>query len=145
MMNQEKINDYLICSGSVCEAPFLGDTLVADIDKDGSYELLSVCGWGSGIYRIEIKAYKFGNPLYVDSKNKILYPAYYNCYVPKAGYAELMLKKISGSGVRLFGAVREKGRLVPKTDYGTLKIDGSRLYTDAPDFPFKEWSISTVN
>ncbi|MDF2544290.1 MAG: hypothetical protein K0S47_4008 [Herbinix sp.] len=133
VVSEEGIAGYfLVCNNS---AMFLysdlNNTCVADIDEDGEYELLDLFGWGSGIYRIEMSAYSFSNPIYFSSLTKIIHRKYYNCLVPKNGYAELEFVKIDDHTVKL----KADG-----TVYGTIKTDGLKLTLESmEDFPFDEW------
>lgn len=123
---------FLICKDSVLFVKGnLYDTCVADLDGNGRYELLDLFGWGFGIYRIELSAYEFSNPVYFSSLTEVLHRKYYNCFVPDKGYDILKFSKISDSEVRLFGA---------SADYGKLLIDDSYLIPGINEgFPFREW------
>lgn len=92
-------------------------------------------------FRIELSAYKFGNPPYFDSPNEVLYKAYQNCWIPNDGYAELTIQKVSDTKVKLFGAEWVKGNLQPTLDYGLLKIKDGLLVPEAKNYPFEEWTI----
>lgn len=133
------INTYLICKGTISEEPFLDQITVVDIDKDGELEIINVDSWGSGIFRVDLVIHKYGVPMGSSSKDKRLFVPCCTTYVPNKGAAKLMLVKVSDTKVKLYGAEKVKGELVPKTDYGVLKYDGKHLYTDAKNFPFKEW------
>lgn len=110
----------------------LNNTCVADIDNDGTYELLTLYGWGSGIYRIELTAYEYKNPIYFNSLTEIPLKEYYSCFIPENGYAELSLKKVNDTTVKLIGQ---------DVDYGVLKTEGSALVVeDMEKFPFELWS-----
>ena len=136
--NTGSIGEYLICHESVRHVFQLGETCVADIDKDGEYEFLNLVGWGSGIYRYTINAFKFGNPAAFNSLTKVLYSAYSNCWVPDAGFAELTIQKVNETQIKLYGGHLVKGEVAPDVDYGLLKIDGNQLVPSLNDFPFKE-------
>ncbi len=123
---------FLICNEEVL--PVIGnlkDTCVADLDGNGCYELLDLFGWGFGIYRIELSAYEFSNPIYFSSLTKVLHRKYYNCFVPNQGYGTLKFHKVSDSEVRLAG---------DKSDFGKLIIKDSYLLPEnTQDFPFRQW------
>lgn len=95
---------YLICKDKVLPIMgYLQEACVADLDGNGRYELLDLIGYGSGIYRIDLNAYEYSNPIYFSSRAEILHRKYYNCFVPKNGYGELKFKKISDTEVHLIG------------------------------------------
>ncbi len=123
---------FLVCNGRVLFVNGnLSETCVADLDGNGKYELLDLFGWGFGIYRIELSAYEFSNPVYFNSLTEVLHRKYYNCFVPDKGYDILKFNKISDSEVRLVGA---------SADYGRLLIDNSYLVPGINEgFPFREW------
>lgn len=134
-----RIGDYMVHENDVLPVWFIDELTVVDIDNDGIYELLNICGWGSGIYRIEISAYKFSNPIYFNSYTEVLHRSYYRCYIPVNGYAELYLVKVSETEVHLCGT-EEKDGAEQQIDYGALKTDSGNFIVDAKDFPFKEWN-----
>lgn len=110
----------------------LDNNCVADIDNDGTYELLGLYGWGSGIYRIELTAYEYKNPIYFNSLTEIPVKEYYSCFIPENGYAEMSLNKVNDTTVKLIGQ---------DVDYGVLKTEGSALVVeDMEKFPFELWS-----
>jgi hypothetical protein len=148
--NGNLVGNFLICNRFVLPVlDNLAETSIVDIDADGEYELLSLYGWGSGIYRIEINAYKNVNPIYFSSNTKILQLCYRNCFVPKGGYGKLLLNKISDNEIRLLdhdwkaedsGKVNEE----PK-DYGKiiLDTDGFHLIPENQDnFPYDQWDYA---
>ncbi len=95
---------FLVCSDQVLPIMgYLQKACVADLDGNGKYELLDLNGYGSGIYRIDLNAYEYSNPVYFSSLTELLHRKYYNCFVPKRGYGELKFKKISDSEVHLIG------------------------------------------
>ena len=144
------VGNYLICNQSVLYVfDSLKDVCVVDIDKDGEYELLSLYGWGSGIYRIELSAYKYVNPIYFSSNKKILQCAYRNCFVPKDGYGKLSLKKISDTEVRLLNhdwlAEDSKEYTGDPMDFGviTRAEDGYHLVPERLEqFPYDQWDYA---
>jgi hypothetical protein len=125
---------FLIRKDVVSHIPgSLNNTCVADIDVDSKYELLDLFGFGSGIFRYQLTAYDFAIlPNHCSSIIEHLNRKYYNCFVPKSGYAELVLKKIDDTTVMLVGDGKE---------YGTLKVNGQSLVVEnMQEFPFEEWS-----
>jgi len=125
---------FLIRKDVVSHIPgSLNNTCVADIDVDSKYELIDLYGFGSGIFRYQLTAYDFSIlPNYCSSIIEHLNRKYYNCFVPKSGYAELVLKKIDDTTVKLVGDGKE---------YGTLKVNGQNLVVEnMQEFPFEEWS-----
>jgi len=106
---------------------------VADIDGDENLEFITIGGWGSGIFREEILVYKY-------DKTSGITLAYQTEYVPDAGYAALTLVKENDNTVYLYGAELFRGRLIPKINYGVLKIvSGKIVPEDAEKFPFEIW------
>jgi hypothetical protein len=139
--SDSQIGNFIICNGCVQFGFAFGEPTIADIDKDGKYEMICVGGWGYGIYRIEIMAYKFGSTSDADQNTECLYVAYYNCWVPDNGYAELTLKKVSATQVKLYGVDWINGELKLINDYGELRVDGNQLKPQNEiDFPFQEWN-----
>ena len=133
-----KAGTFLICKGSVLPVlGYLQESCVADLDGNGRYELLDLFGFGSGIYRIELNAYEYSNPIFFSSLTEILHRKYSNCFIPVKGYADLSFKKYSDSEVRLIGIDADHGA---ETDYGKIVFDG---YDPVPEkieeFPFKQW------
>lgn len=109
----------------------LNNTCVVDIDKDGKYELLDLYGWGSGIYRIDLTAYEYNNPIYFDSLTEVPNKEYFNCFIPDNGYSELNFLKVDDTTVKLVGT---------DIEYGIIKTEGSSFVVEnMEDFPFKEW------
>ena len=110
----------------------LDNTCVADIDGDGEYELLDLYAWYSGIYRIELSAYEYSNPVNFNSLTEVPTKKFYNCFVPNSGNGELSFKKVDDLTVMLIG---------PDDEYGIIKVDGtSLLLDDMENFPFEQWS-----
>lgn len=111
----------------------LRNACVADIDSDGKYELVDLYTvWESGIYKTNLIAYTYINPIDFNSLTEMLQVRYSNCFVPKGEYTELFLEKSDDQTVKLVGNSK---------DYGTIKIDGVKLVVDhMGDFPFDEWS-----
>ncbi|MHB8129724.1 MAG: hypothetical protein ACYDEX_12075 [Mobilitalea sp.] len=110
----------------------LDNTCVADIDVDGKYELIDLIGLYLGIFRYQLTAYDFVNPIYFSSLTEILHKKFDNCFVPNKGYAELLLKKVDNTTVKLVGDGMEYGNLI--TNDSTLVVENME------DFPFEEWS-----
>ncbi|MDF2588394.1 MAG: hypothetical protein K0S41_2235 [Anaerocolumna sp.] len=148
--NGNLVRNFFICNNYVLPIlDTLTDTCVADIDADGEYELLSLYGWGSGLYRIELTAYKNVNPIYFSSNNKILQITYRNCFVPKDGYGKLSLTKISDNEIHLLDhdwkAEDSDSVVSPPTDYGKILLDtdGYHLIPEIMEnFPYDQWDYS---
>ena len=140
------LGTYLICNGTALPVS-LGDTCVADIDKDGEYELISIYGSGSGIWRININAYKFGTPPGSGSPTGEVYRAYRNCWLPDEGFAELTVQCVNDTDVKLFSMARNSnGEYSLSTDYGLLRIEGNILRpSNNINFPFTEWGVEPAN
>ena len=145
---QDFIGNFLVIGDAVCYAfgP-LDNTCVADIDRDGVYELLDIFGFGSGIYRIELTAYKLAIPVWSSSFKKELHEVDNECFVPNMGYDELTFEKIDDYAVKLWGAEwidmdSQTSILKKTTDYGLLQSNGSDFFVleDYDNFPFKRWS-----
>jgi hypothetical protein len=101
--------DFIIQDGKVASAFMLGNTVVADIDSDGDYELYTIAGFGSGIYRIMLSACQHGE--FFSSTS----------WIPSSGF-EFGLQKIDDYTVKLRG-VRYIGDQIEFTDdYGKLSI-----------------------
>jgi L-fucose mutarotase/ribose pyranase (RbsD/FucU family) len=113
----------------------LSNACIADIDKDGKYELLNLAStWEGGLFKIGLIAYEYVNPTYFNSCTEILLPKYSNCFVPDHGYEELQLTKVDDTTVMLSGGTIE---------YGTIKVRGGKLIIDSLEkFPFTEWATS---
>lgn len=129
---------YLIHDGFVYPTfDSLENTCIADIDQNGTYELLSLFGFGSGIYRIHLNVYQCEVPFNVSMQMKILHLNYQNRFVPKNGYGLLAFHKISDTEVHLLDA--ETGQ-----DYGSLVVAEDRHHivpTDLENFPYYEWDV----
>ena len=111
------LGKYLICEGKVlCVFDPLENVCVVDIDRDGKYELISLYGLGSGIYRVIIIAYKLWNPPYYNSLTEVLHTAYHNYWIPDGRYSGLTIKKVSETDVNLYGFNK---------DYGLLRIENN--------------------
>lgn len=145
---QDFIGNFLVIGDEVCYAfgP-LDNTCVADIDRDGVYELLDILGFGSGIYRIELTAYKLAVPVWSSSFKKELHEVDNECFVPNMGYDELIFEKVDDYAVKLWGVewvdVDSQTTILKKTtDYGLLQSNGSDFFIleDYDNFPFKSWS-----
>lgn len=145
--SEKMIGNYLICNNLVYYIEdSLEETCVADIDQDGEAELLSLYGWGSGIYRIELRAYKTINPIFYSSLTKIISCSYYNCFVPKMGYGQLAMKKVNDTEVRLLEQTTDfDGKITKTIDYGRIILaeDGKHLIPEQlVDFPYDQWDYS---
>jgi hypothetical protein len=133
------------------------DVCVADIDKDGYYELISLYEFGSGMRSIALNAYKVAppsefsykygySPDYARANEKSLEEAYSTGYAPMEGFkgsivfiayrnvwsandlGGLTLEKLSETQVGLYGrSLSETGELVPDEYYGLLQFDGTTL------------------
>ncbi len=128
---------YLIHDGRVYPiVDSLENTCVADIDQNGTYELLSLFGFGSGIYRIHLNVYQYGIPFNISYQKKVLHLNYQNIFVPNNGYGQLAFHKISDTEVHLVEQDKEK-------DYGSLKIaeDGHHIVPSKLNaFPYDQWN-----
>jgi hypothetical protein len=141
------IGNFLIYNQSVTYVRgSLTEVCIADVDEDGEFELLSMFGWGSGIYRIELLAYKCINPINYSSLTKVIQGVYRNCFVPKDGYGKLTMKKISDTEVHLLDhdwKEEDDGNAPTEPrDYGkiTLAEDGLHLVPELIDtFPYDQW------
>lgn len=124
--NERYIGEFLVCKNSVLEPSTpLCKSVIADIDKDGVYELLDIRDIWSGFPRCSFVAYKYGIP--TNSNEKKLYKAYSGSIYPYAMRYDLI--KVSKNEVHLYGyATLDKEE--DHYDYGALKIEGERLYTD---------------
>ena len=113
----------------------LKNACVVDIDQDGKYELMDLCmTWDKGIYKIDLSAYEYFNPVYFSSLTEILQKKYYNCIVPENGYEELQLEKVDENTVKLIGE---------GTEYGELTIKDKKLVVKGDvEFPYVEWSTA---
>jgi|GEM_PF-4625726 len=98
---------------------------VADVDKDGEFEVITSYNAGSGISRFGVSAYKFGNPPEFDSLNKTIYKAYSNMWME--GELSLMLKESKNGEVYLFGFAYDGNDYALGEDYGRLTVDGNKL------------------
>lgn len=124
---------YIIGKNNALSQILAQEFCIADIDNDGEYEFITIIGYGSGIFRIVINAYKY------DSNEKNLEIAYSNRWIPKEGYAELTIVKVNDNTVNLCSAEMKKGKLIPKENYGALKISGNRLVPQNDEMPFEQW------
>jgi hypothetical protein len=116
------------------------ETCIADIDQNGEYELLSLFSFGSGIYRINLNVYQATNPITFSSTTKIPMLQYHNCFIPKAGYANLMFDQVSDSEVHLKELDLESEQV--GKDYGKLVIDqetGQITLDNLDGFPYNLW------
>jgi len=116
---------------------------IADVDHDGIYELLSLYGYGFGIYRFQLNVYQYSNPIYFNSYTKVIHRSAYNTFVPVNGDGQLAFFKINDSEVHLMEAkdTADSG-FVYETDYGRLTVLGTKIYAKpdkAIEFPYYEW------
>lgn len=134
----------------------LEKTCVADINRNGTYELLSLHGFGFGTYRINLNVYQAENPITFNSLNKILFLTYRNSFVPKRGYGNLEFNKVSETEVHLL-EVEEIDKVEYSTDeqlqeeqlkekqikdYGALTIAEDDIHIvleSMEDFPYYQW------
>ncbi len=113
----------------------LKNACAVDIDQDGKYELMDLStSWSKGIYKVELSAYEYYNPIYFSSLTEILQKKYYNCFVPESGYESLQLRKIDENTVMLVGEEIEYGTIATKSNTLTIMTEG--------DFPYVEWSLA---
>lgn len=130
---------YLIYEDEVCPiTDSLEHTCIADIDQNGTYELLSLWGFGSGIYRIQLNVYQYGNPIYFSGPKKIVHLNYSNWFIPNHGYGSLKFNKMSDTEVHLVDGDTN-------TDYGKLIVqkDLPRIVPKNMEiFPYEEWSYT---
>jgi hypothetical protein len=116
------------------------ETCIADIDQNGEYELLSLFGFGSGIYRINLNVYQATNPIIFSSTAKIPMLRYHNCFVPKAGYGKLVFDQVSDSEVHLKEVDLETEQV--GKDYGKLVVNqetGRITLGNLEEFPYDVW------
>lgn len=134
----------------------LEKTCVADLNQDGTFELLSLHGFGFGIYRINLNVYQAENPIYFNSLNKVVLLKYSNCFVPKRGYGNLEFNKVSDTKVHLL-EVEETNEIENNTDgqvqdeqvkyeqikdYGALIIAEDNIHIvpeSMEEFPYYQW------
>lgn len=129
----------------------LEKTCVADLNQNGTYELLSLHGFGFGMYRINLNVYQAENPIYFNSLNKVLLLKYRNSFVPKRGYGNLEFSKVSDTEVHLL-EVEEMDKQEYNTDeqlkakqikdYGALTIAEDDIHIVPElmeDFPYYQW------
>ena len=130
------VGTYLIHENKAFEIlDNLENTCIADLDQNGTYELISLFGYGFGLYRIHLNVYQLENPEYLSSLTKLLFLTYYNCFVPMSGYGELKLHKVNDSEVHLVEGKDGK-------DYGPLVIigeDGFIVPEHIEEFPYYQW------
>lgn len=110
---------------------YLDDACVVDIDNDKEYELVNIFGWGSGIFRYDLTAFK-GTTFFAHS-----------VWIPNSGYSELTIQKINDNTVILRGFEYSDTKRVLKEDYGKIITQKSgNEYKLMPEnineFPFKE-------
>ncbi|MDF2904714.1 MAG: hypothetical protein K0R34_35 [Herbinix sp.] len=112
----------------------LMNATIDDIDQDGSDELVDLYStWMSGLFRNNIIAYEYQNPLFFSSLTEIPIKVYNNCFIPEGEYEELALAK-KEDGIHLLGG---------DTDYGVVTVKGQSLVLkDMEHFPYVEWATS---
>ena len=112
----------------------LANAVIADIDQDGGYELVDLyTTWEDGLFKYNIVAFEYENPIIFSSFTEILLKKYSSCYVPEGTNEKLTLIK-KGYQIRLMGE---------HADYGTVLVkDGSLVPEDMEHFPYAEWSAS---
>ncbi len=129
----------------------LGNICIADIDGNGTYELLSLYGFGSGIWRCCLNVYQYSNPIYYNGLQEVLHCSYSNCYVPNQGYGLLAFRKVSDSEIHLVEANikliddTDKEEIIYGKDYGKLVIDGDKIDIEPEkndEFPYYRWEDS---
>lgn len=132
----KKVGTYMIHDNMAFEIfDTLENTCVADLDQNGTYELLTLFGYGFGLYRINLNVYQCEKPVYFSSLSKIIQLTYHNCFVPENGYGELNFHKISDSKVHLVDGKDGK-------DYGPLVILEDGVYLEpeyVEEFPYYQW------
>lgn len=133
----KEVGTYLIYNDIAYEIiDSLEKTCIADVDQDGTYELLSLYDFYSGIYRINLTVYQLRNPIYFSSLTKIPYISYVNCFVPNRGDGELNFFKISDTEVHLVEGHGEE------MDYGALMISENGINIEPEHieyFPYYQW------
>lgn len=137
---------YLIYNNMVYQINDLGETCVADLDQNGTYELLSLYGFGFGTYRISLNVYQSENPIYFSSLNKVIVLSYNNCFVPEQSFGNLRFKKESDTKVHLIeieeDSMQGQTKEVQVKDYGKLIIaeDGIHIIPEHMEqFPYYQW------
>lgn len=124
-------------SGAILNLGFAEEVRTCDIDGDGEMELITLGAWGSGIYRIDVAAYK------CDAAGDAFEPAYGNCWIPEHvsenDVWNMSLVKIDDRTIHLYGADLVAGQYVPRVDYGKLRVSGKRLIPSVTEIPFSEW------
>lgn len=116
----------------------LDNICIADIDQNGTYELLSLYGFGFGVYRIHLNVYQYGRPRTSSSFAEIVHQNYYNCYVPMKGYSQLKFHKIDDTTIHLIED-EEDGK-----NYGKLMIEKDGIHVNPEfmaEFPYYQWDI----
>lgn len=153
---------YLIYEGKAYRIlDSLEKTCVADINQNGTFELLSLHEFGFGTYRINLNVYQAENPITFNSLNKIVLLKYRNSFVPKPGYGNLEFNKVSETEVHLLEEKEldkqeyntdeqlqeEQLKEVQIKDYGALTIaeDGIHIEPESmEDFPYYQWDYDYV-
>ncbi len=124
----------------------LEEVCVADLDQNGTYELLSLYGFGLGTYRINLNVYQYGNPLYFNSLNSVLHLNYRNSFVPECSFGILRFKKVSDTEVHLIEIEEintgEQTKEEQIKDYGALTIAEDNVHIvpkKIEEFPYYQW------
>ena len=124
-------------TGALLGLGFAEEVRTADIDGDGEMEFITLGAWGSGIYRIEVMAFKY------KAADDVYELAYSNWWIPmnitENDCWNMSLVKIDDHTVHLYGADLVAGRFIPKVDYGKLQVSGDRLVPTEREIPFSEW------
>ncbi|WP_310605216.1 hypothetical protein [Anaerosporobacter sp.] len=148
LANGNRTGTYIIYENKAYQIfDSLEDVCVADIDKNGTYELISLNSeYKTGVYRKSLNVYQVENPIYFNSLNKVLHLNYTNCFVGREGYGMLGLEKISDEEVHLIEVdeIYEQNVLTkkPLKDYGKLVIAEDRIHIlpeQTEEFPYYQW------
>ena len=117
---------FLVRGGIASYIPgTLDSDQVADIDGDGSYELLNISdSWEANTYCLELEAYDYGSADPTDQQSGIPVVKYKARYVPKNGYEQFSLVKDGNDNVVLTGEAGIYG-IVSAVD-GSLSIRGEK-------------------
>ncbi len=112
----------------------LVNAVIMDIDQDGSDELVDLyTTWKDGLFRHNLIAYEYQNPIFFSSMTEIPLMKYSNCFVPEGEYEKLSLIKREDE-IRLLGEL---------TDYGAITVkEQSLVLKDMEHFPYAEWAVS---
>ncbi|MDF2908523.1 MAG: hypothetical protein K0R34_3844 [Herbinix sp.] len=112
----------------------LVNAAIIDIDLDGSDELVDLYStWEDGLFKQNLIAYEYQNPIHFSSLTEIPLKKYSNCFVPEGEYEKLSLIKKEDE-IRVMGELSDYGAIIVKEQYLVLK--------DMEHFPYAEWSVS---